>query len=532
MCRVLWCGVLAIAVGCGVAGAGGSSQRLDPSSDAFAMADTKTPDAGYPGSAAEVSYDASLPPEQEKDYEFGSPEGSANFVFIPAAGTDTVIKVDGKTLEVAVIEVGDRPIALKVVPGKDAAVVLNAGSDDVSILWSDPDEVASVPVIPHCNAIAVSPSGGHAVAWYDHARARPGDPVGSFQAVSIVRLSRGAESAISVSTGFRPRSVSFTGDGSRAMVVTDDGVSVLVFGTLEGDEIVAPVPVAADPLDRPDEQEVLTTPDGAYAVVRSSGQAGLSIVDLESGDIHEVALTSVPTDLDLLPDGSAALAVLRESREAAVVPVPGAVDDPESVRVVSLGDLTAGLARITDDGRTAVLYTSVTGVEQVATLDFATLSVKPVLLRKTVDHVILPPGARKALLVHRPAPGAGGAKDEVEQMVDDSEGYTLFDLDSGFTKLVLTPVKPGEIAFSDAPRKGFLLLRDPAAVSHAVQEADLASFMTRDHPLGSAPEHVRVLAGAGAAAVTQYHPSGRITFIDVKTGEARTVTGFELNGLL
>jgi hypothetical protein len=32
--------------------------------------------------------------------------------------------------------------------------------------------------------------------------------------------------------------------------------------------------------------------------------------------------------------------------------------------------------------------------------------------------------------------------------------------------------------------------------------------------------------------VTQTHPTGRITFIGSKTGEAKTVTGYELNALV
>jgi len=187
----------------------------------------------------------------------------------------------------------------------------------------------------------------------------------------------------------------------------------------------------------------------------------------------------------------------------------------------------AGLARLTDDGKTAVLYTSLAGVEEVATLDLATLKVKPVLLRKTVDYVVVPAGTRRAILVHRPA--STGATDETEQFVDLSHGYTLFDLDTGFTKLVVTPFAPSEIAVSQDPSKAFLLLPDPAGIDHAVQEADLGTFMTRDYNLGSYPQHVRVLESAGVAAITQQHPSGRITFIATQGGTTKTVTGFELN---
>ena len=36
------------------------------------------------------------------------------------------------------------------------------------------------------------------------------------------------------------------------------------------------------------------------------------------------------------------------------------------------------------------------------------------------------------------------------------------------------------------------------------------------------------MEGAGKGFVAQAHPDGRITFVDSKTGEVRTITGFEL----
>jgi len=488
-------------------------------------------DAGGGGAGSDAGT-SSLPPEKEKNLDFGAPEGSPNFVYIPATGADTIVKVSGATLKVTLIEVGSTPIALKVIPGQDAAVVLNAGSSDVTIVRSTDtsDALAFVDVLPLCNAIEIAPDGKHAIVFYDHARAQQGDPVGSFQTISVLTLDEGSEKAVSVSTGFRPRAVGFTQDGNKALIITDDGVGVLEFSKLQSGGIVPPVPVSTNPLDKPAERQVLTTPDGLHAVVRASEKSGLSIVDLVTKKIVDVSLTSVPTDLDLLPDGSAALAVLRESKEVAFVQLPTEATDSYEAKIVSVGDLTAGLAKISDDGLTAVLYTSVSGIEQVATLDLTTLAVTPVLLRKTVDSVVIPAGMRKAILVHKPAAGPNPTKDPVETLIDNSEGYTLFDLDTGFTALVVTPSRLTEIAAADGPLKAWILLPDPKGLAHKLEEADLVSFMTKDYDLGSKPEHGRYLKKANMLAVTQDHPSGRITFIPGLGGEPKTVTGYELNG--
>ncbi len=518
-----------VCFGCSASDSGGGAANSgsDGAEDASGVfADSSAFDVG-----AGSSKDTSLPPEKEKEADFGAPESSPHFVFIPATEADRVVKISGATLKVTLVEVGDRPKIIRVIPGQDAVLAIDSGSDDVALLRSTEttDDVQFLPIL-HSNVLAMDPTGQYAVAWFDLGKASPGE-IGATAAVSVLRLTAGKTASLTISVGYRPQSVHFTADGKQALVVTSDGVSVLVLDNLKDGDQAPPVPVSKNPLDKPTEREVLTTPDGKWAVVRQTGKSAVTMVHLPTHWVTDVTLDSAPTDLDLVPDGSAALAVLRDSKQVALVPLP-AEPTPVVPIVIDVGDLTAGLARISDDGKTAVLYTSVVGIEQVATLDLKTLKVQPVLLRKTVDYVFIPPGSRKAILVHKPGNGPGHAEDPVEATVDNSQGYTLFDLDTGYTKLVLTKVMLTEIATSQAPAKAWLLLPDPAGLAHLVQAVDLASFLTQDFALGSPPEHVRDLALAGVVAVTQTHPTGRITFIGAKTGEAKTVTGYELNALV
>jgi hypothetical protein len=48
------------------------------------------------------------------------------------------------------------------------------------------------------------------------------------------------------------------------------------------------------------------------------------------------------------------------------------------------------------------------------------------------------------------------------------------------------------------------------------------------YPLSSPPIAVGTVVGAKRAYIAQEHPEGRLTFIDLDTGLARTLTGFEL----
>ena len=516
-------------VGCGSATSASSSDFGGSGwGNSADEADTGTYSPGG-ASKSDASGDVGLPPEKEKNYDFGAPEGSPSFVYIPAAGTDNLVKIAGATLQVTLVEVGDRPILAKTVPGHDAVLVINAGSDDVAYVRSTAtgDTVDFLPVSPHANALAVSPDGTSAIAYYDHDHPVSGEPAGSLQDVTLFRLGDKPE-AVSIAVGFHPTSVVFRADGSQAFVVTDDGVCVIHPATAQ-DGIVTPIPLSTNPLDKPAEREVQITPDGTWALVRQTGLKGLTVVHLPTKKLLNVALNAVPTDLDLLPDGSAALAVVRDTAEVAIVALPNAQTDSLAAEVLSTGGLVAGLAQITGDGKTALLYTTAPGIEQAATLDFATKTIAPVLLRKTVDFALLVPGTRKAILVHVPAQGPN-YDDATEKFVDDSQGITLYDLDTGYTKLVLTPVRPMGIAAMANPALAWLLLPDPANLEHGVLRANLTQFQTEIIPVGSPPEYARVLEQAQVVAVTQTHPSGRVTFLPVAGGPAKTVTGYELSG--
>lgn len=530
---LLLLGVLAsLADGCGTSTADPSSSSWWEQNETPGGAANDAQSGGSGGAASDTSVggDTGLPPETEKDYEFGAPEGSPSYVYIPSAGTDNLVKIAGKTLQVTLVEVGDRPIVAKAVPNHDAVLVVNAGSDDVAYVRSGAsgDVVDFLAMTPHANTLSVSPAGDTAIVYYDHSHAVAGDPAGSLQDVTVLHLGD-KPTSVNVALGFHPTGVAWKNDGTQAYVITDDGVCVFDATKAEDGDIVPAVALQDDPLQKPIGREVKVTTDGLWAVLRQDNLSGLTAVHLPSKKRVHVELVGVPTDLDLLPDGRTAVAVVRSAKQVALVALPLDSTATLPVETLDTGTLTAGLAHVTDDGKTAILFTTVDGVEQAATLDLATRVIAPVLLRKTVDFVLLVPGTRKAVLVHKPAHGPN-YYDKTEAFVDDSQGITLYDLDTGYTKLVMTPVKAAGIATLADPALAWLLLRDVGGTNNGVLRANLKGFQTEIVPLGSPPEFARVLEAAGVVAVTQTHASGRVSFLPVDGGEAKTVTGYELNG--
>jgi hypothetical protein len=128
--------------------------------------------------------------------------------------------------------------------------------------------------------------------------------------------------------------------------------------------------------------------------------------------------------------------------------------------------------------------------------------------------------------------GAGGTSGagSSSSAVDKAYGYTLVRLEDGFSKLQLTAADPNPFAITPSSSHAFVLLRDDKAGVRLAERIDLASYIADDFPLGSPPNSIAALAEVNKVFVGQVCSEGRISFIDWRSGEVQTVTGFALNG--
>lgn len=476
-------------------------------------------------------------PEVEEELVYGRPEAAQNVVFLLNSERGRVIIVDARTLAVRSAAVGADPREARALGGRDEALVLNVGSSAVSwVLASGGEpEIATVGVVEGSNRLTVSPLGDAAIAWYDAARAQPGDPAGSFQEVSLLRLTDdGAIESVRAAVGFRPVAVQFRADGAVAFVVTEQGVSALDVDDERETLVGPPIPVSEDPFEAVTEREVRITPDGRFAVVRVLGQSEARVLRLDdTAELVSVALPGEPTDLDMLPDGDRALLVLRESSLAVILDVAAAAADPADAGALSTIDLAParpGLATVTPDGGRAVLYTTLGAEEEVTILDLARSRARRVPLKKTVRGVAAAPDGRSALLLH--GPSDGGAEDPVEASIDAAEGYSVLQLATGFARLELTEGAPGSFTFDEGGGALYLLEPQTPTGAHLLHTVDLRTTVGGRATLASRPLDVQWVPAARKLAVSQEHPSGRITFVDPSDDSTRTLTGFELNGLV
>lgn len=527
-----------------------------------------------------------LPPEQEVDLPFDAPQAGRSVVYVPNPGTHRVAVVDANTFSLETLSAGLSPTYAATVPGQDLAVVLNVGSADAAILRTrrGKTSVTRLPVGHDQNAIAISPDGLHAVIYFD-ARTVPAgrSSAQSFQDVSVLSLVEGKEAARGVSVGFRPRGVQFSADGARAFVVTEDGISIIDLAATDERAVVAKLVPVGDELGQPVSLDVQIVAGGAFAIARREGEGAARLVDLESGAIETLRLDALQpppasdagidggtgdagvdaaaeagapdagldggaadagsgfplpagplelTDLDVVPDGSFALAVVRNAGALLRIPIPDGFRDPSKVEVRRIDNVLIGSVVISRSGSIAALYTTAQPIEALVLLDLTSGATRSVRLRKSVRAVALSEGGERAFVLH--APGSPpGVTDAEDLRIDASEGYTLVDTTSGTTKLQLTgaAVRERDLLVTPDASRVFVLLRNDGQSVRVAHMADLGSFQVKLITLAKPPTSLGFVPDADRVFIGQQSEGGMITFLDVESGEvARAVAGFELSG--
>jgi YVTN family beta-propeller protein len=535
-----------------------------PTGGATREADNATPTV--PGATP------ALPPEVELSFDFELPHAGEHYVYAANPDSDSVAVIDAKTLAIQSVEAGDQPRFLQTLGGTDAVVVLNVASNDASIIRtnSGASTTEAVPVQPGANAIAVAPDGKHAVVYFD-ALQRSAGTTGSYQDISVLFLDPGSEESVAMTVGFRPSSVSFAENGKRAFVITEDGVSILDFDEVKrkGAHIAETLPLGDDANTSLD---VSVTPDGAYALARREGDSQLRLLDLSTGDVElldlgavlappppepqpepvpvmldagaDAAAPPMPpvvpepapvsaaiTDVDLAPSGDYALAVVRDQSVVLRVPVPFGFTDPSQVEAIPVEGELIGSVSIAPNSQRALLFTTVVPEnERVTVLDVDSGDFDVVRLPKSIERVTIAPDSSTALIVHQKLPGSPDeAGLDPDTVIDRSYGYSVLDLDTGFSKLqtVSAPVGPSTVVPDGSAL--FVLVDDEGHSLREVHRVGLQSFLVDRIVLGSPPTSVGAVPGSHRVFVGQDHPDGRISFIDWQTGDIESVTGFELN---
>jgi hypothetical protein len=154
---------------------------------------------------------------------------------------------------------------------------------------------------------------------------------------------------------------------------------------------------------------------------------------------------------------------------------------------------------------------------------------------------VLPDEAGESFVVFhgREAQGSvAGLTPADPEFIERRWGVSIVNVASAISRLVLTQLEPDGASLwrepSSAPRMYIWFGRperdSQLTMAHRdVLEVNMTTFSVDSLRVPSLPLSVGAVPGAGRVYISQDHPQGRMTFLDVLTGKRQTVTGYQLN---
>ncbi len=477
--------------------------------------------------------------------ELSRPAVTRDFVVVANKnqGALTKIQSSGSLSKVTSVEIGGRPTEVFAVGDTNRIVAFGRGEGSFAVVdlgaAGETDSVRRLPVLDNCNQITVSPDGLHAVLWYDNAAARAGETMGPLSEVALLDLSAASAAPVTIGVGVNVRQVSFAADGSRAVVVSDDGASVLEIADITSNRSIPPIPLSDDGVTGQlgADRDVFVTEAADFAVVRRAGIDGLGIVNLETGDVRTVATGERLTDIELLGP-SRELALLSPSRSAVgfvgleAAGLGSGEGSGDGVDWVALPAGTAGFLVPSADGARVFATGGDVGDNLLAAISVDTHAVASFNLRKNTRSLLNSSNGRYLLVVHGRAAGRPVAGEPEEELVAKSSAVSVVDLEQGTAKLIWLPADPGAVALNRDESQVLFTVSDESLGVRSARWIAFDSFAVQSVDFTRQPTDVGALPGSDWMFVTQSHPQGRISFLNLSTGAMREVTGFSLNAFI
>jgi hypothetical protein len=203
----------------------------------------------------------------------------------------------------------------------------------------------------------------------------------------------------------------------------------------------------------------------------------------------------------------------------AALPLAELFEDPTAFSQVGIATEVGSIV-VAPEGDVALLYTNATPSDFLTIFDTRALEVvRTVDVQAPVRAVLPSPDGLHAIAVLDKTAASKKA--------------------GGFSLIPLTTTLAPKVVGTDAPPHAVAVGVDQGLITvegtdangakvHAVYLAQLPGFGTKKVTLASPPLSAGLIAQDGLGFVAQSHPEGRITFLNLESGQPRTITGFEL----
>ncbi|MFK7929828.1 MAG: hypothetical protein AB8H79_16665 [Myxococcota bacterium] len=386
-----------------------------------------------------------------------------------------------------------------------------------------------IPVKSHYNAATFSDDGRWAVTWLDASQGidLTGSGVVDFNSVLVLDLGQeGEDAATSVSAGFSAENVLFTKDGTRAIVLSKDSVTVLNLEgaeptrgttfrlTLDADQSVVPVGIEL-------------TEDGRFALITARGQDDLYALRLDNPSLNLITLSGPPAAQGIVSDPTPeddevddlSIITFRDSASVNVV--------DHSDFGISVFDLDEPMNRILVEGREAVLWSD-EALKDVYTFNADTNEVVEYRLENPAVQMQIAPGGDFAVALTRPEGGFGAG---TEGLYDANPGLEVLEIGAGRGRggAKLLEGQGVGMAFSPSDTRLDLLVLQLGQTY--VYQLDLLTNRESRVELTAAPIRIGALPDGGFW-ITHDASMGLVSFYDPVDGTVVETGGFAAAGWL
>lgn len=512
-------------------------------SDAHPIGGGTTRSSGE-GTNGDIGVDSPDPnePEVELEESFRAPVVSGKYLWSANPDTNQVARIHAGLLEIEVFEGGHAPTYLAALPEgatSGGALVLNELSNDASVLLIDEQgQLLSndrYPVQLGASAWTVGEKGNYALAW-SRAEEDLLNQADGYQDLTVFDFTGDEVQTVTLSVGFRPTRVTINEAETHAYVVSAPGISVidLASGGAVEREIFLPDDTTSQPRD------VVFTPDGRLAMVRLGGSAEILLIDTVSDERRTVVLNGPVTDLDLSADGSTAVAVVRggqsenlgvggqggsgavggpENSVISLLPVDTIFDDPTGFEQVVTSEIV-GSAVVAEDASQVLLFTNATVNHHLTLLRTEDSSLRVVDLKAPVRAAFLAEDAAHAVALMLPPEGS-----------QKLGAFALVPVEKALSpRIEGTTTVPEFVTISAAAGRALVTTRATPSTPASTYFAHFPGLQVDRFELSNRALASGLVPDAGQAFVAEEHPEGRVSFINLDSGQKKTVTGYELAG--
>ena len=409
-------------------------------------------------------------------------------------------------------------------PPSGGVAVLNPSQDTVYLIGK---EVVKKTIADNLNDMVIAPDGTHAVVFHNYI---PGEEASFsgilvFNTFSIVNLTTTTDDTVTLSIGGgAPQEVVFTPSGDKFIVISNNRCFVVPTASPSNSHYIELWP---DPSIIVVPDQVVITPQGDIALIRSYAQNAVYAVNLLVPSIMNVFTENQPTSIGIYPDGNIGLIVDQGSDSVSILSfdhtsttiseIPVSLTTPASAAATSFS-CTGGMCTVSDTTYSALIYAPSSSSESITYLKIkngiTSTTVYGGLIAPVQSILFAPDVPSKAIILH-----------SASNLPNAAYPVSLINVDTQDVNPFYIKEAPSSVIFARNQGGDDVLLMTLNSQSELIYY-DLASGVSGFLTIPPVPDTMGI--SNNTLFISHDQPLGFITLLDINSFTMRFVSGFNV----